>query len=68
MSERKGSVSGKAVQPSYDNKAVASATAAPSSVKIRVIKAHDGLKVGEVYQKPIDAARQMQELGYWKII
>lgn len=54
----------KAERPSYENKAVVPA----ASVKIRVIKAHDGLERGETYVKPYETARTMQELGYWEII
>lgn len=63
MSGRKPSTR-KAERPTYENKAVVPA----ASVKIRVVKAHDGLPVGAVYVKPYGTAVKMQKLGYWKII
>ena len=63
MSGRK-TTSRKAERPSYENKAVVPA----ASVKIRVIKAHDGLERGEIHSKPYALAVEMQDLGYWKII
>lgn len=63
MSGRK-TTSRKAERPAYENKAVVP----NASVKIRVVKAHDGLERGEVLTKPYKVAIEMQNLGYWKII
>ena len=59
----------KAERPSYENKAVVpDASERPRYVTIRVVKAHDGLRAGEVYSKPIAVAEEMQRLGLWKIV
>lgn len=68
MSGRK-TISGKAERPSYENKAVVpAASERQRSVRIRVIVAHDGLDVGETYDKPYHVAAEMRDLGYWEII
>lgn len=64
MSGRKTTSTRKAERPAYENKAVVPA----ASVKVRVVKAHDGLAEGDVYTKPLAVAREMQELGYWEIL
>jgi len=58
----------KAERPSYANKAVAPAARDSRYCRIRVVVAHDGLAVGEVYSKPTEVARTMVDLGYWEII
>jgi hypothetical protein len=59
----------KAERPSYENKAVvAAAPDRPHYVRIRVIKAHDGLQRGQILSRPYATAAEMQRLGYWKII
>jgi len=63
MSGRK-TIQRKAERPSYENKAVVPA----ASVKVRVIKSHDGLERGEIIVRPYEVAKTMQDLGYWKII
>lgn len=37
-----------------------------SIITIKVIKEHDGLEVGEQFNKPFAVAMKMIELGYWK--
>lgn len=56
----------KADRPTYDNKA--EQLGSPARVMIEVIKPHDGLEKGYQALKPIEAAKMMVELGYWKII
>lgn len=59
----------KAERPLYDNKAVAPAKRQnAAAVRIRVIRAHDGLEVGETYMKPATLAKTLVNLGYWEII
>jgi len=59
----------KAERPSYENKAVVpAASGRPQYVRIRVVKAHDGLERGQVLSRPYDTAIEMQNLGYWKIL
>jgi hypothetical protein len=62
----KNTINGKAERPSYDNKAVA--PAASVNVRIRVLKAHDGLEAGSEWLKPLATAKTMQTLGYWEIL
>ena len=50
--------------PSYLNKAEKPL----SIITIKVIKEHDGLKVGEQFNKPFSVAKKMIELGYWQRI
>lgn len=64
MSGRKTTTARKAERPSYENKAVVPA----ASVKVRVIKAHDGLAEGSVWVKPRAIAEEMANIGYWEII
>lgn len=64
MSGRKTTTTRKAVRPQYENKAVVPA----ASVKVRVIRAHDGIAEGETFVRPYEVAKTMQDLGYWKII
>lgn len=63
MSGRK-TTTRKAERPSYENKAVVPA----ASVKVRVVKAHDGLEEGETLVRPRAVALEMKNLGYWEII
>lgn len=63
MSGRKPSTR-KAERPSYENKAVVPA----ASVKIRVVKAHDGLAEGSEWIKSRALAEHMEKIGYWEII
>lgn len=68
MSGRKTTTTRKAERPPYENKAVVPPAVVRSPfVRVTVVKAHDGLQVGEEYSKPYDTAKMMQELGYWKI-
>lgn len=48
--------------PSYSNKAESPL----SIITIKVIKEHDGLEVGEQFNKPFSVAMKMIELGYWE--
>lgn len=56
----------KKVTPLYENKA--EVTTFDGNFLIEVVRAHDGLNVGERYRKPIDIATKMETLGFWKII
>ena len=59
----------KADVPPRENKAVRPAAAnktAPGYMRVRVIKAHDGIEAGTVFSKPEAVARQMINLGYWE--
>lgn len=67
MASRKPS-SRKAERPSYENKAVAPAALDKSFVRVRVVKAHDGLKEGTVLSRPYSVAKEIVNLGYWEII
>lgn len=68
MASRK-TTSRKAERPSYENKAVvAAAPERPRFVRVRVVKAHDGMAEGMVLSRPYAVARDMEKLGYWKII
>jgi hypothetical protein len=57
--------SNKRVKPSYENKA-AIPLVHDGNVRIVVVKAHDGLKEGEIYVKDVNTAAQMVKLGYWR--
>ena len=61
----KKSISSKKVKPSYENKA-AVPLVYDRNVRIVVVKAHDGLQVGESYVKDVNTAAMMVKLGYWK--
>ena len=61
----KKSISRKRVKPSYENKA-AIPLVHDGNVRIVVVKAHDGLQVGESYVKDVNTAAMMVEKGYWK--
>lgn len=51
----------------YSNKADKMTKASnPTKLEVMVIKAHDGLKVGEVMIKPAQLAMMMIKKGYWK--
>lgn len=59
----------KAVVPQRENKAVRPACANKSAngfVRVRVIKAHDGIDAGTVFSKPERVAREMINLGFWE--
>ncbi len=61
----KKSISRKRVKPLYGNKAVAPLVV-KGNIRIVVVKAHDGLKEGEIYVKDVNTAAQMVKLGYWR--
>ena len=61
----KKSISRKRVKPLYENKAVAPLVV-KGNIRIVVVKAHDGLKEGEIYVKDVKIAAMMVEKGYWK--
>ena len=61
----KKSISSKRVKPLYENKAVAPLVV-KGNIRIVVVRAHDGLEVGESYMKDINTAAQMVKLGYWR--
>lgn len=51
----------------YSNKADKMTKASNSTkLEVVVVKAHDGLKVGEVMIKPAQLAMMMIKKGYWK--
>lgn len=56
----------KAEKVTYENKAEFIGN--PESVRVEVIKPHDGLKKGCQFFKPAALARRMADLGYWKLI
>ena len=59
----------KAVVPQRENKAVRPACAnktADGFIRVRVIKAHDGIDAGTVFSKPEAIAKQMINLGFWE--
>lgn len=59
----------KAVVPQRENKAVrpaASNKTAPGYARVRVIKDHDGLCVGEILSRPEKVAKELINLGYWE--
>ena len=61
----------KAVVPQRENKAVRPAAAnkaASGWLRMRVVKAHDGLEAGTVFSKPERVAREMINLGYWEAL
>ena len=61
----KKSISKKREKPLYENKAVAPLVV-KGNIRIVVIKAHDGLQVGESYVKDVNTAAMMVEKGYWR--
>jgi hypothetical protein len=61
----KKSISSKKVKPSYENKA-AIPLVRDGNIRIVVVKAHDGLQVGESYVKDVNTAAMMVEKGYWR--
>ena len=66
---RKYTQSQKAVVPSRENKAVRPAAANKSAsgfVRVRVVKAHDGIEAGTVLSRPDRVAREMINLGFWE--
>lgn len=60
----------KAVVPQRENKAVrpAAANKADGFVRVRVVKAHDGIEEGAVFSRPAAVAQQMVKLGYWVLL
>ena len=60
----------KAVVPPREDKAVrpAAANKADGFVKVRVVKAHDGIEEGAVLSRPAAVAQQMINLGYWVLL
>ena len=58
----------KAVVPQRENKAVrpAAANKASGFIRVRVIKAHDGIDAGTVFSKPEAIAKQMINFGFWE--
>lgn len=60
----------KAVVPQRENKAVrpAAANKADGYVRVRVVKAHDGIEEGAVLSRPAAVAQQMINLGYWEAL
>ena len=61
----------KAVVPQRENKAVRPAAAnkaASGWLRVRVVKAHDGIEAGTVFSKPERVAREMINLGYWELV
>jgi hypothetical protein len=70
MAARKKSEA-KAVVPQRENKAVRPAYAnkkAPGYLRVRVVKAHDGIEAGAVFSKPERVAKEMINLGYWEAV
>ena len=65
----KKSISSKRVKPSYENKAAIPFVLngnIQGNIRIVVVKAHDGLKEGEIYVKDVNTAAMMVEKGYWR--
>lgn len=61
----------KAVVPPREDKAVRPARAnkaADGWLRVRVVKAHDGLEAGTVFSKPERVAREMINLGFWELV
>lgn len=61
----------KAVVPPREDKAVRPACAnkaASGWLRVRVVKAHDGIEAGTVFSKPERVAREMINLGYWEAV
>ena len=61
----------KAVVPPREDKAVRPARAnkaASGFLRVRVVKAHDGLEAGTVLSRPERVARTMINLGYWEAL
>ncbi|MBO7510722.1 MAG: hypothetical protein J6T35_06005, partial [Bacteroidales bacterium] len=58
----------KAVVPPREDKAVRPAAAnkaAGGFLRVRVVKAHDGLEAGTVLSRPQRIAQEMINLGFW---
>ena len=71
MAARKPKSQAKAVVPPREDKAVRPAAAnkaAPGFIRVRVVKAHDGLEAGAVFTRPERVAREMVNLGFWEIV
>ena len=61
----------KAVVPPREDKAVRPACAnkaASGWMRVRVVKAHDGLEAGTEFVKPERVAKTMINLGYWEAV
>lgn len=58
----------KAPAPAVSGAGVVASPAVSPIATIRVIKAHDGLQVGDVFDKPREIAGMMAECGFWEII
>ena len=61
----------KAVVPPREDKAVRPATAnkaAGGFLRVRVVKAHDGLEAGAVLSRPQRVAQEMINLGFWELV
>jgi hypothetical protein len=58
-------INSKGERPLYENKAVAPLVV-KGNIRIVVVKAHDGLQVGESYVKDVNTAAKMVQLGYWR--
>lgn len=71
MAARKPKSQAKAVVPPREDKAVRPARAnkaASGWLRVRVVKAHDGLEAGTVFSKPERVAREMINLGFWELV
>lgn len=71
MAARKPKSQAKAVVPQRENKAVRPAAAnkaASGFLRVRVVKAHDGLEAGTVLSRPQRIAQEMINLGYWEAL
>ena len=64
MAKRK-TINSKGEKPLYENKA-AMPRVVDGNVLIIVVKAHDGLNVGEEYIKDVNTAAKMVKLGFWE--
>lgn len=61
----------KAVVPPREDKAVRPARAnkaASGWLRVRVVKAHDGIEAGTVFSKPERVAKEMINLGFWELV
>jgi hypothetical protein len=61
----------KAVVPPREDKAVRPARAnkaASGWLRVRVVKAHDGLEAGTVFSTPERGAKEMINLGFWELV
>ena len=71
MAARKPKSQAKAVVPPREDKAVRPARAnkaASGWLRVRVVKAHDGLEAGTVFVKPERVAKTMINLGFWEAV